>query len=140
MTHHVEGMVKLDTATWGHGDTGTRGRGDGGTRGRGDAAISSPHRPIAPSPHRPITPSPYRRVRFWLWGLLLLGLVACGRGNSPTPTTGSPVEIEGPSSLQTFVVTDDFAVGQPRVPFVLYDGPSTVATAQAVHIELRATR
>ena len=24
MTHHVEGMVKLDTATWGDGDTGAR--------------------------------------------------------------------------------------------------------------------
>ncbi len=46
------------------------------------------------------------------------------------------MQIDGPSSLQTFVVTDDFAVGQPRVPFVLYDGPATVATAQQVTIQV----
>ena len=98
------------------------------TRRHGGTAARRFLRQIAPSPHRPIW--------FWLIGILLLGLVGCGRVDTATPTTGSPVEIEGPSSLQTFVVTDGFAVGQPRVPFVLYDGPSTVATAQAVHIEL----
>ncbi len=80
---------------------------------------------------------------FWkpLRLIVLVGLlVACGRDNTtsplPTNTQTGPVQVEGPSSLQTFVVTDDFAVGQPRVPFVLYDGPTTVATAQAVSIQL----
>ena len=74
----------------------------------------------------------------------LVWLMACGRddtSNTPTSPTAtsptiSPVQIDGPSSLQTFVVTDDFAIGQPRVPFVLYDGPATVATAQAVTIQV----
>jgi len=75
---------------------------------------------------------------------LVVGLVSCGRTErtlTPLPTTitnvpTSPIQIEGPTSLQTFVVTDDFAVGQPRVPFVLYDGPATVATAQQVTIQV----
>ncbi len=70
---------------------------------------------------------------FWVWILLLLGMLAgCGRDTPPD----TPIQIEGASSLQTFVVTDDFAVGRPRVPFVLYDGPTVVATAQAVTIQL----
>lgn len=71
----------------------------------------------------------------FLW-LMYLGLVACGSEPAATPTAEAPVQIEGPSSLQTFVVTNDFAVGQPRVPFVLYDGPTTVATAQSVNIQV----
>lgn len=72
-------------------------------------------------------------LRNWSIFLLLIGMLAgCGRDNTPD----SPVQLEGVSSLQTFVVTDDFAVGRPRVPFVLYDGPSVVAAAQAVTIQL----
>lgn len=72
-------------------------------------------------------------VFLWLIGLWL---VACGSEPAATPTTGSPVQLDGPSSLQTFVVANDFAVGQPRVPFVLYDGPTTIATAQNVSIQV----
>ncbi|MBP8001306.1 MAG: thioredoxin family protein [Chloroflexi bacterium] len=71
--------------------------------------------------------------------VLGLALVACGRTDTPSstpPNTTAAIVGEGVSSLQTFVVTDDFAIGQPRVPFILFDGTSQVATAQAVTIQL----
>jgi hypothetical protein len=39
-------------------------------------------------------------------------------------------------TLQVSVVSDDFAVGTPRVPFVLYDGPNRVKDAQNVKVTL----
>ncbi|NIP26953.1 MAG: hypothetical protein GWO38_24845, partial [Phycisphaerae bacterium] len=68
-------------------------------------------------------------------------LVACGGSSEPTAET-QPTESEsaeqtvsgGPSELQIAVATNDFAVGAPRVPFILFDGPDRVADAQAVQI------
>lgn len=38
------------------------------------------------------------------------------------------------SAVQMIVASNDFAVGTPRIPFVLYDGPQRVADAQTVRI------
>lgn len=59
--------------------------------------------------------------------LLILFLVGCA-GQPPTTPTA---EI---SELQIFVGSDDFAVGRPRIPIVLYDGPERVADVQAVSL------
>ncbi|HRW03516.1 MAG TPA: thioredoxin family protein [Caldilineaceae bacterium] len=73
---------------------------------------------------------------FWIAALMLL--VACGRdeevGTASPPTT--PVTAVGTdvSELQISVVSDDFAVGTPRVPFILYNGPSRVSDAQQVKV------
>lgn len=67
-----------------------------------------------------------------IWPLVaLLGLlVGCVQATAPEPT-GS---VAGPSDIQIVVVTDDFAAGQPRVPFILYSGPNQVAEVQNVSL------
>lgn len=65
-----------------------------------------------------------------LWGLscLLLWLVGCGQAAAPAPTNAPT----GASDIQIAVVSNDFAVGQPRLPFILYSGPQRVADVQGV--------
>ncbi len=73
--------------------------------------------------------------------ILALTLAACGRteiiseplskGLTLPQVTGNMI-----SALQVVVVSDDFAVGTPRVPFVLYDGPNRVSDAQEVSVRL----
>lgn len=81
--------------------------------------------------------------KFILFSWLVLVLAACGGGGSePTteiqPTdTAEPVETavpSGVSDLQIAVATNDFAAGTPRIPFILFDGPSEVADAASVQI------
>lgn len=59
--------------------------------------------------------------------LFILFLSGCSGQPTPTPTA----EI---SELQIFVGSDDFAVGRPRIPIVLYDGPDKVADVQSVSL------
>jgi hypothetical protein len=59
---------------------------------------------------------------------LVLPLAGCGQATTPTPGT-IPA---GVSDIQVVIVTDDFAVGRPRLPFILYDGPQRVADVQRV--------
>lgn len=78
----------------------------------------------------------------FLFCWLVLILAACGGSGSepaaePLPTEAEQEEaavIEGPSELQIAVATNDFAVGTPRVPFIIHDGPERVADAQTVKI------
>jgi hypothetical protein len=75
--------------------------------------------------------------------LLIFLLVACSQpaGDEATtpaesePTT-APIETvsQTASSLQIAVATNDFPAGQPRIPFILFDGPTQVADAQQVKI------
>jgi hypothetical protein len=66
----------------------------------------------------------YQLPILFIW---LLIITAC---TSPPPA--SPPALD----LQLLVATDDFAVGAPRVPFLIYFGPDRVADAQAVTIFL----
>jgi hypothetical protein len=72
--------------------------------------------------------TPGRRLLSVLAALMIL-LSACAPqadGSLPTPAE--------PSSIAVTVASDEFAVGQPRVPFVLFEGPDPVSTAQAVAV------
>lgn len=77
------------------------------------------------------------RRRSWFL-LCLVGLVTACRGAGQTPATSVaavPTEpLVGPSAIQVSVVTDDFAAGQPRLPFVLYAGPTRVADVRQVQL------
>lgn len=68
-------------------------------------------------------------------------LAACAGGSEPTaepqPTEPQPAEpavSPGATEIQIAVVTNDFAVGTPRIPFILFDGPEQVSDAQSVRI------
>jgi len=78
---------------------------------------------------------------FLFWCLVLI-LAACGGGGSePTAelqaTESKPAEsidLSSPSEPQIAVASNDFPVGKPRIPFILFDGPQQVADAQAVQV------
>jgi hypothetical protein len=63
--------------------------------------------------------------------VLLLLLAACGGRREATVDN---FQADGPTEFQMLVASEDFAVGQPRVPIVLYDGPDRVLDAQAMKI------
>ena len=63
---------------------------------------------------------------------LALLLVACAAPSEPEQSAQSTVA--GPSEIQIVVAGDDFAVGEPRVPIVLYSGPEEVADATSVQV------
>jgi hypothetical protein len=73
-----------------------------------------------------------------LWMLVLI-LAACGSGDTEPTAESQPTETvaavpSGVTDLQVAVATNDLAVGTPRIPFILYDGPEQVADAQSVQI------
>lgn len=76
--------------------------------------------------------------KFILLSCLILILVACGGDSEPTAVSQSPTSAaavsSGATEIQVAVVTNDFAVGTPRVPFILFDGPQQVTDAQSVQI------
>jgi hypothetical protein len=68
---------------------------------------------------------------------LVLVLAACGGSSEPTAepqSTEAAAVPSGVSEIQIAVATNDFAVGTPRIPFLLFDGPEEVADAQSVQI------
>jgi len=84
---------------------------------------------------------PLATVKWLRWLLILpLLLVACGSKEPSNLTTAAPLLPTSADdvipTLQIVVVSDDFAVGTPRVPFVVYDGPNRVSNAQKVKITL----
>ncbi len=80
-----------------------------------------------------------RKIIFFCW--LMLVLVACGGDSEPTaespataePPSGAAVS-SGATEIQVAVATNDFAVGAPRIPFILFDGPEEITDAQGVQI------
>lgn len=77
----------------------------------------------------------------FLWLLLLFLLAACGAEEATTSTAPTvlalpPTQEDVIPTLRVAVVSDDFAVGTPRVPFVLYDGPNRVRNAEKVKVTL----
>lgn len=74
-----------------------------------------------------------RYVKLALIGAAALWLPACG-SPAAAPTATPTAVVVGPTAIQIAVATDDFAVGAPRIPLVLFDGPDEVADAQAVHL------
>lgn len=67
--------------------------------------------------------------RQWSYLMLFfcLALAACTGQQDDIPTTA-----EATSTIQVAIATDDFVVGTPRIPFILFDGPQQVSTAQTV--------
>jgi hypothetical protein len=63
-----------------------------------------------------------------LWLLPLLAACAPGEPVAPTPTA----LLSGPSALSLAVATNDFEVGRPRVPFVIFRGPHPLADARSI--------
>lgn len=69
-----------------------------------------------------------RHNSFFLTVIVLwAALVGCA-SDSAEP---APAIVE-PSAVQLLLAADDFAVGTARLPFVLYDGPDVLTTAQTV--------
>ncbi len=69
--------------------------------------------------------------------MLAILLVACDKNDEPTPVESvldSATPVTGVTEIQVAVVSDDFAVGAPRVPFILYNGPNRVSDARQVQV------
>lgn len=68
---------------------------------------------------------------FLLFLVCLFMLTACApSGSTPEPSTAA----SGASEIQVAVAGNDFAVGAPRLPLVLYAGPERGAPAQKVSL------
>lgn len=71
-----------------------------------------------------------KRYSFLIFLVVCLLLSACGGSvgrAEPTPAA---------STLQVVLVSDDFAVGRPRVSFALFDGAEAAAEVQAVELNV----
>lgn len=63
---------------------------------------------------------------------LIIGSISACSGNSPTPV--GPTLTARITDLQIIVGTNDFRVGRPRVPILLFDGTERVADAVRVEV------
>jgi hypothetical protein len=68
-------------------------------------------------------------IRIFLFGLALLALAAC----SPAAQTGGATD-SAPSPLQIVLVSADFAVGEPRVSFAVFDGAEPAVDVTGVRV------
>jgi hypothetical protein len=75
-------------------------------------------------------PPALHRVAFLI--VIVAVLAACAPA-APAPVTPTAI-VSGPSALSLAVAANDFAVGQPRVPFVLFSGAQPVADAVAIQL------
>jgi hypothetical protein len=70
-------------------------------------------------------------MRILLKLLLLFSLAACSSAPASTPSFSSS---GGASKISVTVASDEFSVGTPRVPIVLFNGPDPIGDAQTVHV------
>ena len=71
------------------------------------------------------------KFRHYLVLLFVIFLVACGDDSAePTPETAQP------SALQVVFASDDFYVGNPRIPIILFDGVAAAEGLQSVVVTL----
>ncbi len=74
------------------------------------------------------------------WAILLSVLILAACSSQPADTSTTAVndsemnDVETVSTLQIVVVSDDFAIPLPRIPFVLYDGSEKAADVQQVKL------
>jgi hypothetical protein len=75
-----------------------------------------------------------RRLRFvWLVAAVILaGCAAPGTSAPPTLAPTATAATSGPSALSVALSSNDFGVGSPRVPFVLFIGSRAIGDAQSV--------
>jgi hypothetical protein len=71
--------------------------------------------------------------------VLILAVVAAGCSSpamsTPAMATEAPTGVaSGPSALSVAVASNDFGVGSPRVPFVLFEGSKPITNAQSVTV------
>lgn len=72
--------------------------------------------------------------QFWFL-LVFCSLVGCSGEPTSTPTPpAGPIISDSVSAIQIAIASDDFVVGTPRIPFVLFDGPNKESNAQKVVI------
>jgi hypothetical protein len=78
--------------------------------------------------------SAFHNIRWrWICAMLLAVLLgACSVPAGPTPT--ATVALSGPNALSVAVAANDFAAGQPRIPFVLFIGSQPLADARSVSV------
>ena len=67
--------------------------------------------------------------------IVVLCLVAAGCSAPAAPTVIVPATAgSGPSALSVAVASNDFAVGTPRVPFVIFEGSEPITNAQNIAV------
>lgn len=78
---------------------------------------------------------PFSLAVYPTWLILRLALAAglLAACAVPAPATPTPI-LSGPSSLSVAVASNDFPVGQPRVPFVLFLGATPIGDAASVQL------
>src|SRR5262245_23497909 len=67
-----------------------------------------------------------------LWMLLFTVGTACGTPASVVPTPTAIVS--GPDAISVGVASNDFGVGTPRIPFVMFQGAQPIADAVTVTV------
>ena len=65
--------------------------------------------------------------------LLTLFVIGCGAEAEPTPEI---IDVGSPSALQVMFASDDFYVGTPRVPIILFNGVNPAEGVQSVKVTL----
>jgi hypothetical protein len=74
-------------------------------------------------------PAPTRLASIIVVATLLAGCAPA----APTSATATAI-VSGPSALSLAVAANDFAIGQPRVPFVLFRGAQPVADGASIEL------
>ncbi len=72
-------------------------------------------------------------IRKLILFLAVLGLTACSTA-APSPETNVDEVAEGVSALQIVLVSADFAVGEPRISFAVFDGNSAATDIAGVRV------